>query len=70
MSRDPLFCHEFVKKTSLAILTLGGRGRMRRQRPKVAKFDWLARNGPKKVLQTRSKPSSRVRALNGQKEGI
>ena len=32
--------------------------------PKVAKFDRLPRTGPKKVLQTRSYPATRLRSLN------
>ena len=41
---------------------------MRREGPKVPKFHWLARIGPKNVLQTRSEPASHLRASDKQKK--
>ena len=43
---------------------------MHRQGPRVPKVYCLARIGPKKVLQTRSKPGSYLRALDRQKKSV
>ena len=55
------------KKVSGISSTLRGRKRMRRQGPRVRKFYCLARIGPKKVVQTCSKPAIYLRALDLQK---
>ena len=56
------------KERSVFWSTLGGSERMRREGPRVPKVHWLARIGPKKVVRTRSEPSSHLRASDGQKK--
>ena len=59
-------CQSFARirsaKKSRISSTLGERQRMRSQCYRAQKFYWLAPIGPKKGLQTRSKPSSHFRA--------